>query len=62
MISDLKEAILEIKEEQSDPEKTEKGWYVKMKRMAGDRERWRDLPEGRTPMMMMIYVLAALHI
>ena len=58
MISDLKEAIRDLKEEDSDsskeedndPGKREECAYVKMKRMAGDRERWRvgarNRPEG----------------
>src|SRR6267154_1448548 len=54
MISDLKEAIRDEKEEDSDSSKEEdndpgerkKGAYVKMKRMAGDRERWREWVPG----------------
>src|SRR6267154_2310393 len=54
MISDLKEAIRDVKEEDSDSSKEEdndpgerkKGAYVKMKRMAGNRKRWMEwVPE-----------------
>src|SRR6267154_4802452 len=54
MISDLEEAIRDLKKEDSgsskaednDPGKREECAYVKMKRMAGDSERWRGWVPG----------------
>src|SRR6267154_623785 len=54
MINDLEEAIRDLKEEDSDSSKEEDNEpgerdgcaYAKMKRMAGDRERWREWVPG----------------
>src|SRR6267154_1287161 len=54
MISDLEEAIRDLKkedsdsskEEDNDPGEREECAYVKMKRMAEDRERWREWVPG----------------